>query len=81
MAQHRRHVHRRLGSAFTSVGRAIVDGIKAGLSGAWGAFEGWFKSMIGSPIKWAKSILHIGSPSKVFAEHRRAASPPGSPSA
>ena len=24
--------------------------------------------MIGSPIKWAKSILHIGSPSRVFAE-------------
>lgn len=53
---------------FAEIGRAIVQGIQSGLSSAWGAFKSWFISMIGSPIKWAKSILHIGSPSRVFAE-------------
>jgi TP901 family phage tail tape measure protein len=52
---------------FAGVGRDIVAGIKSGISGAWKSFEGWFKGLIGQPVKWAKSILHIGSPSKVFA--------------
>ena len=55
-------------SAFTGIGSAIVSGIRQGISNAWGAFESWFKGMIGSPVKWAKDVLHIGSPSRVFAD-------------
>jgi TP901 family phage tail tape measure protein len=55
-------------SKFASVGSAIVNGIRSGLSSAWGSFKSWFIGMIGSPIQWAKDVLHIGSPSRVFAE-------------
>jgi hypothetical protein len=57
-----------VGSKFADIGRAIVSGIKNGISWEWGHLEGWFKGLIGQPIKWAKKVLHIGSPSKVFAE-------------
>ena len=36
-------------SAFAGIGRAIVDGLKNGIGSAWGAFESWFKGMIGKP--------------------------------
>jgi hypothetical protein len=57
-----------VGSKFLGIGSAIVSGIKSGISNAWGQFESWFKGLIGKPVQWAKDILHIGSPSKVFAE-------------
>ena len=52
----------------SSIGSAIVSGIRQGISNGWGAFESWFKGLIGKPVQWAKNILHIGSPSRVFAE-------------
>jgi hypothetical protein len=55
-------------SKFLGIGSAIVSGIRSGISGAWGQFESWFKGLIGKPVQWAKDILHIGSPSRVFAE-------------
>lgn len=55
-------------SKFLSVGSDIVSGIKQGISDGWGAFESWFKGLIGKPVQWAKDILHIGSPSRKFAE-------------
>ena len=55
-------------SKFLSIGSAIVSGIRQGISNGWGAFESWFKGLIGKPVQWAKDILHIGSPSRVFAE-------------
>jgi phage-related protein len=57
-----------VGSKFVDIGKAIVSGIKKGISWEWGHLEGWFKGLIGQPVKWAKKVLHIGSPSKVFAE-------------
>ena len=55
-------------SKFLSIGSAIVSGIRQGIANGWGAFESWFKGLIGKPVQWAKDILHIGSPSRVFAE-------------
>jgi TP901 family phage tail tape measure protein len=57
-----------VGSRFLSIGSAIISGIKNGITGAWGQFESWFKGLIGKPVQWAKDILHIGSPSRVFIE-------------
>ena len=53
-------------SKFQEIGSAIVSGIKSGISNAWGAFKDWFTGMIGQPVDWAKSVLGIASPSKVF---------------
>jgi phage-related protein len=53
---------------FLSVGSSIVSGIKQGIANGWAAFESWFKGLIGKPVQWAKDVLHIGSPSRVFAE-------------
>ena len=55
-----------MGDAFKNIGTAIVDGMKTGISNAWAGFKSWFISMIGQPIEWAKQILRIASPSKVF---------------
>jgi TP901 family phage tail tape measure protein len=55
-----------IGNAFVEVGHEIVDGLKQGISNAWSSFKSWFISMIGQPIQWAKQILRIASPSKVF---------------
>jgi TP901 family phage tail tape measure protein len=55
-----------IGNAFVEVGHQIVDGLKQGISNAWSSFKSWFISMIGQPIQWAKQILRIASPSKVF---------------
>lgn len=52
---------------FKKVGGWVVEGIRSGLSNAWGAFKSWFIGLIGQPIEWAKSVLGIASPSKVFA--------------
>jgi phage-related minor tail protein len=52
---------------FTSIGSDLVDGIKRGINNAWAAFKTWFIAKIGNPIQWAKQVLGIASPSKVFA--------------
>jgi hypothetical protein len=57
-----------VGSRFLGIGSAIISGIKNGITGAWGQFESWFKGLIGKPVQWAKDILHIGSPSRVFMD-------------
>lgn len=59
-------VHNKL-SSFLSIGKSIVDGIRNGIKNGWASFKSWFISLIASPIQWAKDILHINSPSKVFA--------------
>lgn len=53
-------------SKFQEIGSAIVTGIRNGISNAWGAFKDWFTGLIGQPVDWAKSVLGIASPSKVF---------------
>lgn len=55
-----------IGSAFMDVGRQIVDGLRTGISNAWGDFKNWFRGMMGQPIQWAKEILRIKSPSQIF---------------
>ena len=55
-----------IGSRFMEVGRQIVDGLRTGISNAWGDFRNWFIGMMGQPIQWAKDILRIKSPSQVF---------------
>ena len=57
-----------VGERFVEIGSAIVQGIKTGISNAWGAFKSWLLDKLGDPITWAKSLLGIGSPSRVFAE-------------
>jgi hypothetical protein len=52
---------------FMSIGSDLVEGIKQGINNAWAAFKTWFIDKIGNPIQWAKQVLGIASPSKVFA--------------
>ena len=56
-----------VGQRFLAIGTAIVNGIKNGISNAWGSFKSWLLDKLGDPIGWAKSLLGIGSPSRVFA--------------
>jgi len=55
------------GTAFIDAGKAIVDGLKQGIMDSWESFKSFFINLMGSPIQWAKQILRIASPSKVFA--------------
>lgn len=50
-----------------SIGRNIVEGIKKGISDAWGAVTDWFGEKIGDLVGSVKDFLGIESPSKVFA--------------
>lgn len=51
-----------------SIGSDIVNGIKSGISGAWGALTGWLGSMARGLIDGVKGALGIGSPSRLFAD-------------
>lgn len=51
-----------------SIGTGIVDGIRDGISAAWGALSGWFTDRINDLLSSAKSVLGISSPSKAFME-------------
>ena len=57
-----------VGQRFLEVGSAIVEGIKNGISSAWDGFKSWLMDKLGSPVQWAKDLLGIGSPSRVFAD-------------
>ena len=50
-----------------SVGRAIIDGIKSGISSAANSLFNSLKSLATDALNAAKDALKIGSPSKVFA--------------
>lgn len=50
------------------VGGDIVDGLKQGISDKWHDVTGFLSGKIAGLSKVAKKILHINSPSKVFAE-------------
>jgi hypothetical protein len=50
------------------VGRSIMEGIAGGLDGLVGWLEGKISGIASGLLNKAKGILHIGSPSKRFAE-------------
>jgi TP901 family phage tail tape measure protein len=51
-----------------NIGTNLVEGIKDGINDAWANFKKWFTDKLGQPIQWAKKVLGISSPSKVFAK-------------
>ena len=51
-----------------SIGSDIVNGIRRGISGAWGSLTGWLSNMAKGLIDGVKSALGIGSPSRLFAD-------------
>ena len=53
---------------FKEIGGNIVDGIKNGISSAWGALTGWVSDKFNSLVGGVKNFLGIASPSKVFAK-------------
>ena len=60
---------RQIPGQMISIGADIVNGIRSGISGAWGALTGWLGSMARGLIDGVKSALGIGSPSRLFADH------------
>lgn len=59
---------RQIPGQMISIGADIVNGIRSGISGAWGALTGWLGNMARGLIDGVKSALGIGSPSKLFAD-------------
>lgn len=58
---------RQIPGQMISIGADIVNGIRSGISGAWGALTGWLGNMARGLIDGVKSALGIGSPSRLFA--------------
>lgn len=54
--------------AFMSIGGDIVDGIKSGISDAWGRLTEWIEEKFGELVDAVLGFLGIHSPSRVFAE-------------
>ena len=52
---------------FQTIGADLVDGLKQGISDSWSSFKTYLIDKLGDPVKWAKKVLGISSPSKVFA--------------
>ena len=50
------------------IGGAIVDGLKQGIQEKWEDFKEYMQSLLPEIPQWARDILDIQSPSKVFAE-------------
>lgn len=57
-----------IGAAFKQVGVNIVEGIKQGIGGTWERLKTFVKELVGDLVAFAKKILGIASPSKVFAK-------------
>lgn len=57
-----------LGGRLVSAGRDLIRGMINGVRDMAGALASAAKDVVGSAISAAKSVLKIGSPSKVFAE-------------
>jgi TP901 family phage tail tape measure protein len=66
-----------VGSWFTSIGKAIIDGIVSGVTHGAGALSGALKDAAGNALSDAKHFLGIHSPSRVFADQVGAWIPPG----
>lgn len=57
-----------IGEKFMEVGSNIVAGIKEGIGGSWKKLKDWLEGIIGDLVEFAKKILGIESPSKVFRD-------------
>ena len=55
-------------SKMIEVGHDIVEGLKNGISNAWGNMKEWLNSLVGDFVEGLKAGLKIGSPSKVMAD-------------
>ena len=53
---------------FISIGGDIVDGLKQGLEDTWDSVTDVLNALVEFLPKWARKLLGIASPSKVFAE-------------
>lgn len=66
-----------IASRVQSIGSDIVSGIWNGISNGFGWIQSRISEWCGSVIDYFKSVLHIGSPSKLFADEIGAWIPPG----
>lgn len=57
-----------LGEKIVGIGVNIVNGIKQGIVNAWTNFTSWVSGLFDGLVGGIKKLLHINSPSKVFAE-------------
>jgi TP901 family phage tail tape measure protein len=57
-----------IGKEVVSIGTAMVDGIKSGVSGGWDRFIGWINQQIAKIPAAIRKFLGIGSPSRLMAE-------------
>ena len=55
-------------SGFSTLGSQIVAGIRKGIVDSWAGLKTQFFALLSQLPQWAKNILGIASPSKVFAE-------------
>lgn len=55
-------------SQFKAVGKAILEGIKQGITNGWDAFASWLTGIVQSIVDAVLATLGIKSPSKVFAD-------------
>lgn len=56
------------GSWLYDTGRQIIQGLINGIGGAFQWLRNTISNLGRSVVNWAKSVLHIGSPSRVFAD-------------
>lgn len=56
------------GSWLYDTGRNIISGLIGGVTGAFNWLKNTITNMGHNVLNWAKSVLHIGSPSKVFRD-------------
>ena len=59
------------GNALVSVGKDLIQGLVNGIKSMINSAVGAVKSVAGKVVDAAKSILHIGSPSKLFNQYGR----------
>jgi phage-related minor tail protein len=57
-----------LGSLLWDAGKAVFQGFWNGLKSIWDRVIGWIRDQINKIPSWVRSILGIGSPSKVMAD-------------
>lgn len=55
-------------SWFSDIGARIVEGLKSGISSAWGSLTSFLSDKVSSLTDGVKSIFGIHSPSRVFAD-------------